>query len=197
MYLWQTGITYWGFFPGGGFGFALLSVFPFIHSWKKKWRTIIEEIHFCICFQRFFFFFPHVSFLRAVFWMNFPSSALDTSLGLVFQACEWFSRVGIPSRLHSSLYCVLFSEHLLHAELFHENTGETSQGARPRAWAGAACDMSTRGRRPHSLPTHPQTAAHCLFTLISEAPRPWFITCPWKVPRLSHQWAGGFALILA
>lgn len=46
-----------GFFSGGGFGFGLWLVFQFIHNWKKEWRTIIEEIHLCICFQRFFFFF--------------------------------------------------------------------------------------------------------------------------------------------
>lgn len=188
-----------GFFSGGGFGFGLWLVFQFIHNWKKEWRTIIEEIHLCICFQRFFFFFfPHVSFLRAVFWMRFsiissrhiPRPCLP-GLWVLFKSRDSFKASFI------SILCPLFRTFAPVMLNFSMKT----QVRHPRA--------PGLGLEPVQFVTCPLEGADPQFT---ESPancsplpvqthfwssQPWFIPCPWKLPELSHQWAGGFALILA
>lgn len=54
---------------------------------EKKWRTIMEEIHFCICFQRCFFFpscvFPATSFQNEFSIISFRHTPLPCLPGLL------------------------------------------------------------------------------------------------------------------
>lgn len=146
----------------------------------------------------FFFFFPHVSFLRAVFWMRFsiissrhiPRPCLP-GLWVLFKSRDSFKASFI------SILCPLFRTFAPVMLNFSMKT----QVRHPRA--------PGLGLEPVQFVTCPLEGADPQFT---ESPancsplpvqthfwssQPWFIPCPWKLPELSHQWAGGFALILA